>query len=344
MGASAAGPEAVPTKPITLVGGYLGSGKTTLINRFLSSPRAGRTAVVVNDFGEVNIDAALIRASGADTLELTNGCICCQITDDVQRTMSGLAARTDIDRVICEVSGIGDPSQLGTWQTFPGFRAGPTVVCADAVATEARLADEYVEDVVRAQIAGADIVLVTKADLASVAQVERVRARCAEIAPHARVEVLRGDGERGEESRVDVAELLEDLVADPSGGSQRPVSSAHRTGVRTDAYPPGPSGPSAADAHHADVHRTATVRLPVDSRVDGVVRVLEEHASVLARAKGFVRDNQGSWHEVQLAGGVVSTQELPTGSAEPAQAELVLIAAGPDADRILSRTAADLSR
>ena len=67
-----------PSKPLTLVGGYLGSGKTTLINRFLASPDAGRTAVVVNDFGDVNIDAALIRAAGADTLELTNGCICCR--------------------------------------------------------------------------------------------------------------------------------------------------------------------------------------------------------------------------------------------------------------------------
>ena len=152
-----------PTKPLTLVGGYLGSGKTTLINRFLASPDAGRTAVVVNDFGDVNIDAALIRAAGADTLELTNGCICCQITDDVQTTMAGLAARTDIDRVICEVSGIGDPSQLGTWRSYPGFRPGPVVVCADAGATLRRLADEYVEDVVRGQIARADVVLVTKA-------------------------------------------------------------------------------------------------------------------------------------------------------------------------------------
>ena len=334
-GASAVGTgaEADRTKPITLVGGYLGSGKTTLINRFLSSPRAGRTAVVVNDFGDVNIDAALIRASGADTLELTNGCICCQITDDVQRTMSGLAARADIDRVICEVSGIGDPSQLGTWQTFPGFRAGPTVVCADAMATEARLADEYVADVVRAQIAGADIVLVTKADLATADQVERVRARCAEIAPHARVEVLRGAGELGEESRVDVAEVLADLGV---GG-----------------LPHAPSVPPAADsptqtAHHApghaDVHRTATVQLPADAHVDGVVRVLGEHAAALVRAKGFVRDDRGRWYEVQLAGGVVTAQPLPEGGAAPSQAELVLIAAGPDADRALSRAATELSR
>ena len=322
-GASAVGTgaEADRTKPITLVGGYLGSGKTTLINRFLSSPRAGRTAVVVNDFGDVNIDAALIRASGADTLELTNGCICCQITDDVQRTMSGLAARADIDRVICEVSGIGDPSQLGTWRTFPGFRAGPTVVCADALMTEARLADEYVEDVVRAQIAGADIVLVTKADLATADQVERVRARCAEIAPHARVEVLRGLGEQGEESRADVAEVL---AADGPNQAAPHVSS----------HAPG----------HADVHRTETVQLPASAHVDAVVRVLEEHASALARAKGFVRDDQGRWYEVQLAGGVVTAQELPTGSAAPSQSELVLIAAGPDADHALSRAATDLSR
>ncbi|HLR43949.1 MAG TPA: GTP-binding protein, partial [Brevibacterium sp.] len=99
--------------PLTLIGGYLGSGKTTLINGLLASADAGRTAVVVNDFGDVNIDAALIAATGADTMELTNGCICCQITDDVRRTMSALASRDDIDHAVCEVSGIGDPAQLG---------------------------------------------------------------------------------------------------------------------------------------------------------------------------------------------------------------------------------------
>ena len=307
-----------PSKPLTLVGGYLGSGKTTLINRFLASPDAGRTAVVVNDFGDVNIDAALIRAAGADTLELTNGCICCQITDDVQTTMAGLAARTDIDAVICEVSGIGDPSQLGTWRTYPGFRPGPVVVCADAGATPRRLADEYVADVVRAQIARADVVLVTKAGITDPTLVERTRAACAAIAPHAEVTVTADDP-------VDLLAVLHRWESEDRTAPEVPEGPIHRRG-------PG----------HANLHRTLTVPLDTTTTAEAVAAVLTEAADLLVRAKGFVRDARGRWAEVQLAGGAVTVDALP--GPAPARADLVLIAAGPKAADRLDRVAAELQR
>ena len=305
-----------PSKPLTLVGGYLGSGKTTLINRFLASPDAGRTAVVVNDFGDVNIDAALIRAAGADTLELTNGCICCQITDDVQTTMAGLAARTDIDAVICEVSGIGDPSQLGTWRTFPGFRPGPVVVCADAGATLRRLADEYVEDVVRAQIARADVVLVTKADIADPTLVERTRAACAAIAPHAEVTATDDDP-------VDLLAVLHHWESEDREAPEVPEGPLHRRGTG-----------------HAKLHRTLTVPLDTTTTAEAVAAVLTDAADLLVRAKGFVLAAHGRWAEVQLAGGAVTVDAVP-GPAS-ARADLVLIAAGPKAADRLARVAAEL--
>ena len=305
-----------PTKPLTLVGGYLGSGKTTLINRFLASPDAGRTAVVVNDFGDVNIDGALIRAAGADTLELTNGCICCQITDDVQTTMAGLAARTDIDRVICEVSGIGDPSQLGTWRSYPGFRPGPVVVCADAGATLRRLADEYVEDVVRGQIARADVVLVTKAGTTDPTLVEQTRAACAAIAPHAEVIVT-------EDDPVDLLAVLHRWESEDRTAPDVPEGPLHRRGTG-----------------HASVHRTLTVPLDTTTTAEAVAAVLTEAADLLVRAKGFVRDARGRWAEVQLAGGAVTVDALPDSGPAPARADLVLIAAGPEAADRLARVAA----
>ena len=305
-----------PSKPLTLVGGYLGSGKTTLINRFLASPAAGRTAVVVNDFGDVNIDAALIRAAGADTLELTNGCICCQITDDVQTTMAGLAARTDIDRVICEVSGIGDPSQLGTWRSYPGFRPGPVVVCADAGATLRRLADEYVEDVVRGQIARADVVLVTKAGTTDPTLVEQTRAACAAIAPHAEVIVT-------EDDPVDLLAVLHRWESEDRTAPDVPEGPLHRRGTG-----------------HASVHRTLTVPLDTTTTAEAVAAVLTDAADLLVRAKGFVPDSRGRWAEVQLAGGAVTVDALPDSGPAPARADLVLIAAGPEAADRLARVAA----
>src|SRR5699024_9285368 len=128
-----------PMARLGIIGGYLGSGKTTLVNRLLAGILPGRTAVVVNDFGSVNIDAALIASATADTIELTNGCICCQITDDFAQTMAPLAQRADIDNVLCEVSGVGDPRQLGSWRSFPGFSVGPLLVCADSSSLRNRL-------------------------------------------------------------------------------------------------------------------------------------------------------------------------------------------------------------
>ena len=316
-----------PSKPLTLVGGYLGSGKTTLINRFLASPDAGRTAVVVNDFGDVNIDGALIRAAGADTLELTNGCICCQITDDVQTTMAGLAARADIDAVICEVSGIGDPSQLGTWRTFPGFRAGPVVVCADAGATEARLADEYVADVVRAQLVSADVVLVTKADRVPAEQVARARKVCARIAPGALVRVLDADA-------TGLIDLVHGSEAGPAGHGT-PASGTDRGSSPAESAP---------HVDHADRHRTVTVPLAETLTAEAVVAVLSRAADALVRAKGFVPDVRGRWSQVQLAGGSVTEAPLPESDSAPQRAELVLIAAGPQADGVLEQTTAALAR
>ena len=305
------------TIPLTLIGGYLGSGKTTLINSVLSSPKVGRTAVVVNDFGEVNVDSALIAATGADTMELTNGCICCQITDDVQRTMSTLAARTDIDQVLCEVSGIGDPAQLGTWRTFPGFYPGPIVICADALVTPRRLTDEFIADVVDRQIAAADLVLVTKADLATTEQVEATADACAQIARNAEIDTLTNG------SFASLPDRLGRWKVDHDRRDQAEEAAPHGIG-----------------AAHSDVHRTVTVQLSAEVQAEAVESVLTHHVDRLSRAKGFARDANRRWRQLHLAGGTVSRSPLPTGAVAPSQPEIVLIAAGTNAEQSLA-TAGD---
>ena len=106
--------------PITLLTGFLGAGKTTLVNRLLSAPDAGKIAVIVNEFGEIGIDGDLIARASEDMLELTNGCICCAAQGDLMDGLNRLFLRkvglaepqVDFDKIVIETTGIADPSPL----------------------------------------------------------------------------------------------------------------------------------------------------------------------------------------------------------------------------------------
>ena len=152
--------------PLTVIGGYLGAGKTTLINRVLARARGQRIAVLVNDFGELNIDAQLIAGASGDTIALTNGCVCCAIGDDLGAALAQLMARRSrLDAVLLEASGVADPVRLGSMaDTWPGYTLHSVTVVADALRVHALLDDAYVGAHVKAQLCDADQVVVSKLD------------------------------------------------------------------------------------------------------------------------------------------------------------------------------------
>lgn len=178
-------PTAAPI-PVTVLGGYLGSGKTTRINEFLRRWQGPPVAVVVNDFGTVNVDAALVRSVSDDVVELENGCICCSFADGMPGVLRALAERAP-SRVVMELSGVGLPRPARSWAGYPGFRLDGVVVTVDVTTLEARLADRWVADVVRDQIEQADLLLLTHVDLADASVLRHVRDRVQALAPHARV-------------------------------------------------------------------------------------------------------------------------------------------------------------
>src|SRR5271157_2865329 len=103
--------------PLTIVTGFLGAGKTTLLNRILTGDHGLRVGVLVNDFGSINIDAELVVGVDGDVMSLANGCVCCQIRDDLVESVVSLLGRPEtIEYILLEASGVADPG--GIFMTF----------------------------------------------------------------------------------------------------------------------------------------------------------------------------------------------------------------------------------
>ena len=153
--------------PITLIGGYLGAGKTTLINKLLSHPALPRgRAVLINDFGDINIDESLIRSESADgtKIGLSNGCICYSISNDLSKALDELH-KLEVERVIMETSGVAEPAQVWQHCHYPGFTPVACVVLVDASNHAARSQDKYVGSLARAQVEQAHLLVLSKTDL-----------------------------------------------------------------------------------------------------------------------------------------------------------------------------------
>ena len=167
-----------------MIGGFLGAGKTTLVNHLLRTAER-RWGVLVNDFGAVNVDAALIAESGSDSIVLANGCVCCSMGEDLGAALAQLVARTPPpEHVIVEASGVGDPWRIAHLALIePGFSLEPLVVLADAAAFRRQLDDRWIADTIRLQLGHAELLLLAKSDLGTEADLTAAAAELATIRP-----------------------------------------------------------------------------------------------------------------------------------------------------------------
>jgi G3E family GTPase len=166
--------------PYSVVGGFLGAGKTTLLNRLLRDNRGVRYAVLVNDFGRLNIDAELIVQHGGATIALANGCICCSIADGLSDALLRLLETPDpCDHILVEASGVADPARIADFALLdPALLLDGVIVLADAAALNDQLDDRLIGDTVRRQLAAADIVVLNKIDLAAACMLDNSLAAC----------------------------------------------------------------------------------------------------------------------------------------------------------------------
>jgi G3E family GTPase len=169
------------TVPITILTGFLGAGKTTLLNRILTGNHGLRVGVLVNDFGSINIDAELVVGVEGNMISLANGCVCCQIRDDLVESVVALLARPEtVEYILLEASGVADPAGIFVTFNDPNLRDRirlDSVTCVlDAEQVFAHPEYPPLMDLKLRQVGFADMLILNKVGLAGPEQVEKVRA------------------------------------------------------------------------------------------------------------------------------------------------------------------------
>lgn len=300
-----------PPIPLVVLGGYLGAGKTTLLNHVLSNAGQRRVAVLVNDFGEINIDAALIRERTDDVINLENGCVCCSIGGRLVDALVKIGARpARPELLIIEASGVSDPvkiAQIGLLDR--AFRLVGIIVAVDTERIGATLLDPYVGDIVRRQIAGATALVLTKTDL--VAQKDKAAAIDA-VSSLATTSILLESAN---------GSIPLELIFDAS------VAPRHRTG--------GPLLAACEQAggrlnSHQDI---CSFSFRSDFRLDRkkLRQVFRSLSVPLLRAKGIVwLDQQASAQELHVVGGRILI--TPFAGRAAAESTIVLIGRFSDED------------
>lgn len=295
--------------PVTLLSGFLGSGKTSLLNRILAGQPGARIAVLENEFGEISVDADLISAVREDVIELTNGCVCCSVRGDLTGAFETLAERMDagdrFDRVLIETTGLADPGPVA--QVFLIEGAAKRRFRLDAVITvvDSRQALDGTDDrgESKAQIALADALVVNKIDLASPEELDGLERWLEAMNPGAK-------RLRAEHADVPLSEILDIEAFDLSRAAAA-------------------SGEAEAGFEHDEAIGSVGVRageLDRDRFVDWIAGVLGEYGPRMLRIKGILAfsgaDKRFVFEAVQMLNDL--REDRPWGGA-PRESKMVFI-------------------
>lgn len=288
-------PTADPTRriPLTVIGGYLGAGKTTLLNRLLERPGGRRLAVIVNDFGELGIDATLLGDRTSGVVNLPNGCVCCTLGSDLHAALRSVVDVTEPpDQIVIEASGVARPRTVAAWATVPPFEPGGVIVLAAADSVQRRARDRYVGPDVLRQLSEADLVVVTKSDLVTPTELPELRSWCAVVSDGAPV----------------IEAVLGDLPADVVLGRR-----------------PAPAATLDDDVHtHTEMYSQWSWVSASPIAREAVEEFLAALPERVLRVKGFVELDDGTW----VAAHVVGRRKVLVPSPPRSSSRLEAIAVG----------------
>lgn len=285
--------------PVSVIGGFLGAGKTTLLNRLLEEADGRRLGLIVNDFGDINIDEKLIVARDEDMISLANGCICCSIGSDFLRALVAMTSRVDPpEQIIIEASGVANPSRISAIaQADPDLSLQGVIVLIDAVNFVTQFDDPLLTDTLEGQVRAGDLIVITKSDIVLPDEIVQVEKTIAAIGATPRI-ISSAVGD------LPIQLLFE--IAGSGEGSKEISGHTHHpfwTGSFVSEQP-----------CNLDRLREAVVALPAS----------------LLRLKGMVRDAEDCGHIVQWVAGRlrVTADPSPRVGKNSTQCELVYIGVG----------------
>lgn len=284
-----------PALPVIVIGGYLGAGKTTLLNHLLRHAQGRRLAVLVNDFGELSIDADLIVGQDGDVLRLAGGCVCCAIGSDLIESLVQLGeSPRPPDLVLIETSGVALPGAVGRGAKLaPGVRLDGVVVMVDASCVQTLAGDRHVGDTVLQQLHDADLLVMNKLDLLEPARLPGLRQWLQEQAPGAvMIEAIDGQVPAHAVLGLRLRDDVTDEGNDPMDLSDETVNAVHP--AARDRFALGSLrdriGPRAASVPAASRFSTFTAQLPPSMDVAALIQALSDPRWGIVRAKGIVTD------------------------------------------------------
>lgn len=267
--------------PLTLLGGYLGSGKTTLVNHLLRNANGMRLAILVNEFGALPIDEDLIEAQDEDIISIAGGCVCCSYGNDLTLALLDMVKLDPPpDHVLLEASGVALPGAIAaSVSLLQGYQLDGIILMTNAETIEEQAHDDYVGDTIMGQLKSADLIVLNKTDLVTARALAHTKAWLTDQAHGA------------------------DIL--PAVRAQLPPATILRTFLGRDD-----GGPAAANHtnhanhanHESDMFETCSFVLdgPVD--VEALAKGLACAELGLVRAKGFAGAADGAVHTIQTVG------------------------------------------